>query len=83
MVRKKLSLRNPGNFSPDNVSSISEEVAAALSMIETHGQRAGQVLVDEAQAAIKAGDNDRMAFLERVRIAMSAIHEASPDKPLQ
>lgn len=82
MVRKRLSLRNPGSGPLDN-SSLSEEVAAALSMIETHGQRAGQMLVDEAQAAIKAGDNDRVSFLERVRIAMCAIHEASPDKPLQ
>lgn len=62
MGRKKLSLRTPGNGSPDGSFAISEEVAAALVLIEAHGRRAGQALVDEAQAAIKAGDDDRAAF---------------------
>lgn len=67
MVRKKLSLRPPGNDSPHDRPALTEEVAAALALLEAHGRRAGQALVDEAQAAIKAGDDDRVAFLDRVR----------------
>lgn len=78
MVRKKLSLRTRGNGTPGNGPAISEEVAAALSLIETHGRRSGQVLVDEAQGAIRAGDNDRVSFLDRVRLALAVIDEASP-----
>lgn len=81
MGRKKLSLRTPGNGSPDGSFAISEEVAAALALIEAHGRRAGQALVDEAQAAIKAGDDDRAAFLDRVRVALSAIDQPSPKRP--
>lgn len=81
MVRKKLSLRPPGNDSPHDRPALTEEVAAALALLEAHGRRAGQALVDEAQAAIKAGDDDRVAFLDRVRVALSAIDQPSPTRP--
>lgn len=81
MARKKLSLRLPGKGSSDGDAANSEEIAAALALIETHGQRAGQALVDEAQAAIKAGDDTRVSFLERVRIAMASFEKASPPRP--
>ena len=80
MERKKLSLRLQDTDGTDDSATISDEVAAARSLIEAHGQRAGQVLVDEAQAAIKAGDDDRVLFLDRVRIAMSVMDEALPAK---
>ena len=57
---------------------MSEDVAAALALIETHGARAGQDLVEEAQVAIKAGDDSRASFLERVRVAMASLEKASP-----
>lgn len=81
MVRKKLSLRPPGNDSPHDRPALTEEVAAALALLEAHGRRAGQALIDEAQAAIKAGDDDRVAFLDRVRVALSAIDQPSPTRP--
>lgn len=81
MGRKKLSLRTPGKAPPDGGAVLSEDMAAALGLIEKHGPRAGQVLVDEAQAAIKAGDDVRVSFLERVRIAMASLEKASPPQP--
>ncbi|ALR21389.1 MULTISPECIES: hypothetical protein [Sphingomonadales] len=77
MARKKLSLRLPGKGSSDGDAANSEEIAAALALIETHGQRAGQALVDEAQAAIKARDDHRVLFLERVRVALLTIEPSS------
>ena len=40
--------------------------------------RAGQVLVDEAQVAIQAGDDSRASFLERVRVAIASLEKGSP-----
>ncbi|AVA14986.1 hypothetical protein SUS17_2853 [Sphingomonas sp. S17] len=72
MDRKKLSLRLKAGDA-GNEAVLSDEIITAQTLLETHGPRPGQVLVDEAQAAIKAGDDSRASFLERVRVAMMTI----------
>lgn len=78
MARKKLSLRLKSGDPPDNGAAISDEIATAQALLEIHGRRTGQVLVDEALAAIKAGDESRVSFLERVRVALMTIEDAPP-----
>lgn len=73
MARPTLSLRMPRQGPSDGGMVLSEDAAAALALSETHGPRAGQVLVDEMQAAIRAGDDVRLSRLERVRVAVAAL----------
>ncbi len=73
MERKKLSLRLKSADAPGNEAVLTDEIVTAQALLETHGPRAGQVLADEAQAAINAGDDNRASFLERVRVAIMTI----------
>ena len=78
MDRKKLSLRLKAGDASGNEAVLTDEIMSAQALLEEHGLRAGQVLVDEAQAAIKAGDDSRVSFLERVRVAMMTIEGVPP-----
>lgn len=63
MDRKKLSLRLKAGDA-GNEAILTDEIMTAQALLEEHGPRAGQVLVDEAQAAIKAGDDSRVSVIE-------------------
>ena len=77
MDRKKLSLRLKAGDA-GNEAILTDEIMTAQALLEEHGPRAGQVRVDEAQAAIKAGDDSRVSYLERVRVAMLTIEDVPP-----
>ncbi|RVT39552.1 hypothetical protein [Sphingobium algorifonticola] len=51
-------------------SASDDEASEARRLAALHGRRTGQYLVDEMQAALRAGDAERAAYFDRLRRLM-------------